>query len=140
MMTTNDNSRPRRRMSRSVVFAAASIAAVVAAIALHDRRSQKAGETQIRSLVARLSGDTRFGEVLSWISGPEYATLRLRNDEPAATPRTPELIIETPLTLGARNWVLQLHFGDDMLLRASHVGTVDSLRGHPHDAPMDTTY
>jgi hypothetical protein len=126
--------RTLKRVALILLAAMASVWLGLLVLMWPERGKIERGATQIRAIHSRLSAATSRADVARWLKEPEFRGLSLRTEG-----RSDWLIVATPGAGNAENWQLVLEF-DGEALRASRIGTLDSLDDHPDGAPPHREY
>ena len=97
-----------------------------------ERAKVEEGATLVKAIEGRLTQATSQADVRNWLSEPGFESLKM-------TPGETQVLVSSPPAGNAENWILVLTF-EAGRLRASRVGTMDSLNRPPHAAPSPRRY
>ena len=94
-------------------------------------RSSRRGEdrAKIVALMSEVSKHPTNQEVRRLLSESRFQGLTLSQE-------SNELVVETPIEFGAKNWVLHMEVNDSRVI-SLRVRTADSVKEHPVGAPPD---
>src|SRR6266481_5484835 len=94
-------------------------------------RSSRQGENRAKivALMSEVSKHPTNQEVRRLLSESRFQGLTLSQE-------SNELVVETPIEFGAKNWVLYMEVNDSRVI-ALRVRTADSVKEHPVGAPPD---
>ncbi len=94
-------------------------------------RSSRQGENRAKivALMSEVSKHPTNQEVRRLLSESRFQGLTLSQE-------SNELVVETPIEFGAKNWVLYMEVSDSRVV-ALRVRTADSVKEHPVGAPPD---